>query len=653
MSHQSDLISEDILAYLKQHEQKELLRFITCGSVDDGKSTLIGRLLFDSKMLYEDQLAQLESESKIHGTTGGKFDPALVTDGLKAEREQGITIDVAYRYFSTAKRKFIIADTPGHEQYTRNMATGASTADLAIILIDARQGVLTQTKRHSFIVSLLGIRHVVVAVNKMDLVDFSESRFEEICDAYRNFASRLDLPDVHFIPISALNGDNVVDPSSSMPWYRGSTLMNFLESVYIGSDRNLEDFRFPVQFVSRPNLDFRGFCGTIASGIIRLGDEIMVLPSKRLTRIKQISTFDGDLDEAYCSQAVTLVLEDEVDCSRGDMIVRPGNVPKVNHQFDATMVWMATEPLIPGKSYLFKHTTQSTIGQIESLRYRVDVNSLHRSPAPDLQLNEIGRCSITVNQPFFYDAYRRNKTTGSFIVIDRISNITVAAGMITDRDATKGTKVALWERVEDAKSDPTSSDLPSPSNPVTEKEREARYGQSPATILLTGLTGTGKSTIAKAVERRLFDDGRAVAVIDGEQVRKGMNVDLGFSVEDRSENLRRSAHLAKLLNDQGLICVAAFVAPSQSVRERVADVVGRERFIIVHLTASLEMRQARDTKGFHKAAAAGQLPEFANVLKNYEAPESPDLILDTGNVGISGCVDSIVELLRKKGVLKR
>ena len=335
MSHKSDLIATDINAYLALHERKELLRFITCGSVDDGKSTLIGRLLYDSKMLYEDQLAQLESESITHGTTGGKFDPALVTDGLKAEREQGITIDVAYRYFSTAKRKFIIADTPGHEQYTRNMATGASTADLAVILIDARYGVLTQTKRHSFIVSLLGIRHVVVTVNKMDLVDFSQDRFDEICQSYRDFAARLDLPDLHFIPISALNGDNVVDPSPSMPWYRGSTLMNFLESVYIGSDRNLEDFRFPVQYVNRPNLDFRGFCGTLASGIIRKGDEIMVLPSRRTTKVKSIVTFDGELDEAFTPQSVTLTLADEVDCSRGDMIVRPGNVPKITNDFDA------------------------------------------------------------------------------------------------------------------------------------------------------------------------------------------------------------------------------------------------------------------------------------------------------------------------------
>jgi bifunctional enzyme CysN/CysC len=648
MSHQSELISQDILAYLKQHEQKELLRFITCGSVDDGKSTLIGRLLYDSKMLYEDQLAQLESESKVHGTVGGKFDPALVTDGLKAEREQGITIDVAYRYFSTAKRKFIIADTPGHEQYTRNMATGASTADLAIILIDARHGVLTQTKRHSFIVSLLGIRHIVVTVNKMDLMGFSEERFEEICDAYRDFASRLDLPDLHFIPISALNGDNVVDPSPNMPWYRGSTLMNFLETVYIGSDKNLEDFRFPVQYVSRPNLDFRGFCGTIASGIIRQGDEIMVLPARRTSKIKRIVTFDGDLEEAYCPQSVTLVLEDEVDCSRGDMIVRPGNIPKVQQQLDATLVWMSAEPMIPGKTYLFKHSSQTTLGQIDSLRYRVDVNSLHRSPAPDLQLNEIGRCSITVNQPLFFDAYRRNKTTGSFIIIDRLSNITVGAGMITDRDVAKGSKVAAWEQTEASEAESVSK-----VQPVTEAERIARYGQQPATLLLTGLTGTGKTSLARTVERKLFDQGRAVAVIDGELVRKGMNVDLGYTVEDRSENLRRSAHLAKLLNDQGLICLAAFVAPSEAVRQRVGEVIGRERFAVVFLTADLEVRQQRDSKGFYRAAEAGQLPEFAKVLANYAVPEQADLVLDTGRLSLDEAADQIIALLKERGFLTR
>ncbi|NND99794.1 MAG: sulfate adenylyltransferase subunit CysN, partial [Pirellulaceae bacterium] len=416
MSHKSDLIATDIEAYLKQHEQKQLLRFITCGSVDDGKSTLIGRLLYDSKMIYEDDMAKLEADSKVVGTTGGSFDPALLTDGLKAEREQGITIDVAYRYFSTAKRKFIIADTPGHEQYTRNMATGGSTADLAVILVDARHGVLTQTKRHSFIVSLLGIRHVLVAINKMDLIDYSEEKFNEICDQYRSFAVRLDLPDLHFIPISALNGDNVVDRSESMPWYDGSTLMNFLETVYIGSDRNMQDFRMPVQYVNRPNLDFRGFCGTIASGIVRPGEEIMVLPSRQKSKVKEIVTFDGNLDEAYTPLSVTLTMEDEIDASRGDMIVRTGNVPKSRDHIDAMLVWMNDEKMVPGKTYLFKHTTQTVPGTIQSLRYRVDVNTLHRADAEQLELNEIGRCAISLSEPIAFDDYRRNRATGAFII---------------------------------------------------------------------------------------------------------------------------------------------------------------------------------------------------------------------------------------------
>ncbi|MDX1930303.1 MAG: sulfate adenylyltransferase subunit CysN [Pirellulaceae bacterium] len=635
MSHKSDLIATDIDAYLALHERKELLRFITCGSVDDGKSTLIGRLLYDSKMLYEDQLAQLESESVTHGTTGGKFDPALVTDGLKAEREQGITIDVAYRYFSTAKRKFIIADTPGHEQYTRNMATGASTADLAVILIDARYGVLTQTKRHSFIVSLLGIRHVVVTINKMDLVDFSQERFDEICQAYRDFAARLDLPDLHFIPISALNGDNVVDPSPSMPWYRGSTLMNFLESVYIGSDRNLEDFRFPVQYVNRPNLDFRGFCGTLASGIIRKGDEIMVLPSRRTTKVKSIVTFDGEIEEAFTPQSVTLTLTDEVDCSRGDMIVRPGNVPKVSNDFDAMLVWMSAEAMVPGKTYLFKHANQTIPGQIESLRYRVDVNSLHRSPAPDLQLNEIGRCTITLSQPIYYDPYRRNRTTGAFIIIDRISNITVAAGMITSRELDKKAKIAQWE-IEDVQSTGTSEGIKS----VTPVERQARLGQRPATVLFTGLSGSGKSTIARGVERVLFDMGRTAIVLDGEQMRRGLSHDLGYSAEDRSENLRRAAHIARLLNDNGLICLAAMVAPSQSVRSKAADLIGKDNFITVHVNAPDEVRQQRDPGGQHAADTS------------YEAPTNAELVLNTHEQSIEECIEQVVAVLRERKIVR-
>jgi bifunctional enzyme CysN/CysC len=645
MSHQSELIAKDILAYLEQHERKELLRFLTCGSVDDGKSTLIGRLLYDSKMIYEDHLAQLETESKVHGTVGGKFDPALVTDGLRAEREQGITIDVAYRYFSTAKRKFIIADTPGHEQYTRNMATGASTADLAIILIDARHGVLTQTKRHSFIVSLLGIRHVIVTVNKMDLVGYSQERFDEICGDYKDFASRLDLPDLHFIPLAALLGENVVDPSPNMSWYRGSTLMSFLESVYIGSDRNLEDFRLPIQYVNRPNLDYRGFCGTIASGIVRKGDEIMVLPSKRTSKIKRIVTFDGDIDEAFCPQSITLVLEDEVDCSRGDMIVRPGNVPKLSNAFDATIVWLSADAMIPGKTYLFKQTTQTVAGQIESLRYRVDVNTLHRAPAPDLQLNEIGRCSITLNQGLFFDAYRRNRSTGSFIIIDRITNATVGAGMISDRDTVRQ-RTASWETEE------KGSETETIRSDVTSDERRARFGQKPATVLLTGLTGTGKSTIARATERLLFDRGRAVTVMDGERMRRGVNVDLGYSTEDRSENLRRSSHIAKLVNDAGLLCIAAFVAPSQSVRDRVADVIGRERFLVVHCDADEATRQARDTKGHYAEALAGRMPNFPGVSAPYEAPENADLVLDTAKLAVAECAEAIVELLSKRGFVR-
>ena len=644
MSHQSELIAKDILAYLEQHERKELLRFITCGSVDDGKSTLIGRLLYDSKMIYEDQLAQLENESKVHGTTGGKFDPALVTDGLRAEREQGITIDVAYRYFSTAKRKFIIADTPGHEQYTRNMATGASTADLAIILIDARHGVLTQTKRHSFIVSLLGIRHVVVTINKMDLVNYSQERFDQICDDYKQFVSRLDLPDLHFIPLAALHGENVVDQSPNMPWYKGSTLMSFLESVYIGSDRNLEDFRLPIQYVNRPNLDFRGFCGTIASGILRKGDQIMVMPSKRVSKVKRIVTQDGDLEEAFCPQSITVVLEDEVDCSRGDMIVRPGNIPKATNQFDATIVWLNADPLLPGKTYLIKHTSQTVPGQIDSLRYKVDVNTLHRSPAPDLQLNEIGRCSITLSQSVYFDPYKRNRVTGSFIIIDRLTNATVGAGMITDRDSAK-TKAAWESTQQEASKSESMTD-------VSPQERSARFGQSPATVLFTGLTGTGKSTIARAVERALFDVGRAVMVLDGEKMRSGVNQDLGFSVEDRSENLRRSAHIARIMNDAGLICLAAFVAPSESIRARVAELVGKDRFLVVHLVADETVRKARDIKGHYAKAEAGVLPNFPGVSALYEAPQQADLVIDSGKQTVQECVDQVLQLLVQRGLIK-
>jgi bifunctional enzyme CysN/CysC len=643
MSHQSALIASDIDEYLAQHERKELLRFITCGSVDDGKSTLIGRLFYESKMIYEDQLAAIKKDSSRYGTTGEEVDLALFTDGLEDERQQGITIDVAYRYFSTDKRKFIIADTPGHEQYTRNMATGASTADLAVILIDARHGVLPQTKRHSFIVSLLGIKHIVVAVNKMDIVDYDQKVFEKIRQDYVDFAARLELPDVHFMPISALKGDNVVTPSANMPWYTGSPLMPLLETVYIGSDRNMEDFRFPVQHVLRPNLDFRGFSGTIASGIIRKGDEVMTLPSRKKSRVKSIVTYDGELEEAFAPLSVTLTLTDEIDSSRGDMLVRPGNVPRVERRFDATVVWMAEEPMLPGKQYLFKQTTKVSPGQVASLRYRIDVNTLHREPAPSLALNEIGRCQVTLAEPIAFDAYRRNRGTGGFIIIDRMTNGTVGAGMILDRG--DGDEANHWD------DDASAEHLHREESGVSSEEREARFGQKPVTVLFTGLAGSGKTSLAKAVERRLFDMGRAVTVLDGQNMRLGISRDLGFTAADRSENLRRSAEVARLFNDAGLICLASFVAPEEAVRQKVADRIGSERFLTVHLSAPIDVCRARDTQGHYALADAGEITNFPGVSAVYEAPATPDLVVPTHEKPLGECVDAVIAFLESRGVV--
>ncbi|MCG8449846.1 MAG: sulfate adenylyltransferase subunit CysN [Pirellulales bacterium] len=642
MSHQSDLIATDIDAYLKQHENKELLRFLTCGSVDDGKSTLIGMLLYESKMIYEDQLAAIERDSATHGTTGGDFDPALLTDGLKAEREQGITIDVAYRYFSTAKRKFIIADCPGHEQYTRNMATGASTCDLAIILIDARHGVMTQTKRHSFIVSLLGIKHVLVAVNKMDLVDFAQERFDEIVQDYRDFATRLDMPDQHFIPISALQGDNLLEHSPNTPWYEGSTLMHHLENVHIASDRNLIDFRMPVQYVNRPNLDFRGFCGTIASGVIHQGDEVMALPSKRKSRVKSIVTYEGELEEAFAPLAVTLTTEDEIDISRGDIIVRPDNLPTATDKFDATVVWMSDEPLVPGKEYWIKHCSKLTSGRVSTLRYQIDVNTLHRNPAPTLGLNEIGRCQLQLNQPIALDGYRRNHGTGSFILIDRMSNVTVAAGMILDRKTAEESD--HWQ-------DEAASDLEARTSPVTSEERSARYGQQPVTVLFTGPPASGKTPIANAVERMLFDRGRAVVVIDGQNLRRGLSRDLGFTAEDRSENLRRAAEVARTLNDSGLITIAAFVAPHEAIRRKAAEVIGTGRFLVAHCSAPLEWRREHDKQGVYAKADAGEIANLAGTSIEYEPPTEPDVVLPLHELSVEECAAQVVKLLEQQGVL--
>lgn len=644
MSHQSELIATDIDAYLAQHERKELLRLLTCGSVDDGKSTLIGRLLYDTKMIYEDQLAAIRKDSLVHGTTGDDFDPALLTDGLKAEREQGITIDVAYRYFSTAKRKFIIADTPGHIQYTRNMATGASTCDLAIILVDARHGLTEQSRRHSFITSLLGIKHAVVAINKMDLVGFSQDTFEQIRHEYTSFAARLSVDDVHFIPISALHGDNVVELSSRTPWYDGSTLMHLLENVHIASDRNLIDFRFPVQLVSRPSGDFRGYCGTIASGIVRQGDAVMALPSRKTSRVKSIVTNDGTLDEAFAPLAVTLTLEDEIDISRGDMLVHPGNLPRCDTKFDAIVVWMSEQPMVPGKDYWIKQTTKTVRGAITTLRYQFDVNTLHRKDAPTLKLNEIGRCSITVNETLMADSYRRNRATGAFVVIDRLSNHTVGAGMILDRGTSEDGE-DRWTAT------PPSEHLRAQSGQVTARQRSARLGQAPITILLTGLTGSGKTTIAYALEARLFELGRLAAVVDGQNMRIGLSKDLGFTPTDRSENLRRAMEVARFLNRGGLISILAFLAPNDQDRLRAREALGVDQCLIIHLDAPIEVCRRRDVRGLYAAADAGDIPHFPGVSVPYEPPSVADLLLPTDQWSVDQCVDEIIRLLETRSFI--
>ena len=638
--------AEDIDTYLRRHQRKELLRFLTCGSVDDGKSTLIGRLLHDTKGIYEDQLAAVTRDSAKHGTTGaGEVDLALLTDGLKAEREQGITIDVAYRYFSTDRRKFIIADTPGHEQYTRNMATGASTCQLAIILIDARHGVMSQTRRHSFIVSLLGIKHVVVAINKMDLAGFSQETFERIKDDYTGFVAKLDIPDVQFIPMSALTGDNVVDKSPAMPWYQGPPLLSQLESVHIASDRNLSDMRFPVQHVLRPNLNFRGFSGTIASGIIRRGDEVMALPSGRKSTVKSIVTYDGELEEAFSPQAVTLTLADEIDVSRGDMLVFPANPPHVSAQVEAMVVWMAEKPFAPGRSYWLKQTTRTVAGEIAELRYGVDVNSLEKHPATQLAMNEVGHVLLSLNQPITYDPYKSNPATGAFILIDRMTNGTVGAGMILDPGDRKGAAGDLWGQV------PVAGKLKQKATAISLFEREARLGQRGATVLIYGLTGSGKATIAYALEKRLFDAGRAVTVLYGQNMRQGLCRDLGFTADDRSENLRRSAEVAKILNDAGLICVCAFVAPHEAVRQKARDVIGAGRFVEVYLKAPIEVLKARDTSGAYAAAEAGRIAQFPGVSAAFEEPAAADLVLPTHEVDVEQCVEQIVALLRARGVV--
>ncbi|MEI7924394.1 MAG: sulfate adenylyltransferase subunit CysN [Planctomycetota bacterium] len=639
-----DLGQEDIHAYLARHQKKELLRFLTCGSVDDGKSTLIGRLLHDTKMIYEDQLAAVKRDSEKVGTTGaGEIDLALLTDGLKAEREQGITIDVAYRYFSTDRRKFIIADTPGHEQYTRNMATGASTCQLAIILIDARHGVMTQTRRHSYIVSLLGIRHVVVAINKMDLVGYSRDAFERIKDDYTGFVAKLELRDITFIPMSALKGDNVASKSDTMPWYSGPPLLDHLETVHIASDRNLTDLRFPVQYVIRPNLDFRGFAGTVASGVLRKGAEVMILPSGKRSQVKSIVTYDGELEEAFAPQAVTVTLTDEVDVSRGDMLVLPDNPPHLSNDIEAMIVWMAEQPLVPGRQYTLKLTTQQATAEVASFRYGVDVNTLEHRDITRLGLNEVGYVQLSLTQPLACDPYRSNAATGAFILIDRLSNNTVGAGMIVEAGAGR-TPGDAWSAEPALRLKPRES-------LVTPAERQNRNGQVPATILLVGLTGSGKSRIAYALERRLWDLGRPVNVLYGQNMRQGLNRDLGFTADDRSENLRRSAEVAKLMNDAGLITIAAFVAPHKAIRDKAKQLIGLDRVLEVYCTAPIDVLRARDQSGAYRLADEGKISQMPGVSAAFEEPTNPDLLLHTDQISVEESVSQIVDLMKAKGFI--
>lgn len=637
MSHSSDLIATDIDAYLKQHEEKELLRFLTCGSVDDGKSTLIGRLLYDSKLIFEDQLEAVASDSSKVGTVAEGLDLALLVDGLQAEREQGITIDVAYRYFSTEKRKFIIADCPGHEQYTRNMATGASTCDLAIILVDARYGVLTQTKRHTFIATLLGIKHIIVAINKMDLVDYCEETYQKIKSDYEAFSAQLDIGELRYLPLSALEGDNVVNSSKNMSWYKGAPLMSMLENIQISSDRNLIDFRFPVQYVNRPNLDFRGYCGTVASGIVRKGDEVMVLPSRKTSRIASIVTYDDELEEAFPPLAVTLTIEDEIDISRGDMLVHPSNVPYLSDRMDTMVVWMADAPMKPRTQYLFKQGTKKSTGTLSNVRYKIDVNTLEQAETETLQLNEIGRCDINLSQRFAFDSYKGNRQVGAFIIIDRLTNVTVGAGMIVGTGSDDTAQV--WEL------ESRSELLHATSSFISTDERNQRFGQRPKTVLLTGLTGAGKSTIAYALERKLFDLGRAATVLDGQNMRLGPSKDLGFDEDSRSENIRRGAEIAKLMNQAGIITICSFVAPSDEVRKRARKTIG-EDFLLVHLSAPLEVCRERDTDGIYQANDVDTIP---GVNLPYDVPEDAELVLPTHEISVEESVEKLLVLLEGSG----
>jgi adenylyl-sulfate kinase len=632
--------SIDILSFLQHDENKDLLRILTAGSVDDGKSTLIGRLMFDSKMIYEDQLTALERDSKRVGHAGDEIDYALLLDGLKAEREQGITIDVAYRYFSTNKRKFIIADCPGHEQYTRNMVTGASTANLAVILIDATKGVITQTRRHTFLVSLLGIKHVVLAVNKMDLVDFNQQVFENICSEYKAFITQLNIPDVEFIPLSALKGDNVVVLSDRLPWYHGKSLLEFLETVHVSSDRNFEDLRYPVQYVNRPNREFRGFSAKIASGIINRGDTIMVLPSRKTTKVKSIVTYDGELDFAFPPQSVTITLEDEIDVSRGEMIVHPDNLPHIERQFEAMLVWMDENPMNPGTQFYFKHNTNTTKARIDSIRYKVDVNTLQKSEINRFELNEIGRAVLTTVKPVFFDPYTKNRSTGSFILIDPVTHNTCAVGMIIDR-------LSREELTSKISQEDLQEKIKKGQCLISNEERQKRYNQIGVTLWITGLHGSGKNELAYQLEKELFDLGANVVLLDGSTLRSSLSRELDFSPADRAEHLRRVAHIARILNDQGIITICSFISPNENIREQVARIIGKDRFHTILMDASIAFC-TKNQPELYQLAEASKIDNLPGVDTIFEKPSNPDLVIKPETEKI--CPERVISYLNEKKI---
>ena len=620
---------------LETYLNLELLRFTTAGSVDDGKSTLIGRLLYDSGVIFQDQMESLEQSSKLRGED--QVNLALLTDGLRAEREQRITIDVAYRYFLTRKRKFIIADTPGHEQYTRNMVTGASSANLAIILIDARKGVLTQSRRHGFIASLLGIPHLLVAVNKMDLVHWSQQIYQEIVDEYTSFSEKLSIRDINFIPISALTGDNVVRKSKRMRWYPGGSLLQYLENITIAADRNLQDFRFPVQHVIRPNQDFRGFSGRVESGTVHVGDELFSLPSRQESRVKEILEYTENLSEAFQGQSIVITLEDEIDISRGDMLIRKESLPLQSHVFETSICWMDEETeLSIGVRYIFQHTTRKLSAVIKKLNYRININTLHREETKSLRLNEIGRVEIETSYPLFFDSYNDNRATGSFILIDPSSCRTVAAGMI--RHESRSTETSDPQENE-------HSELHRKDSAVDLSLRIARSGHRPMVLWLTGLSGSGKTTIARELERRLFDEGKQVCILDGDNLRQGLSSDLGFSEVDRKENIRRVAHTAELFYRAGFIVICSFISPRREMRDMVRSLFPKGVFNEIYVKASIEEVQRRDPKGLYRKVAAGEIQNFTGIDQQYESNDAAELTIDTQIFSLEESVEKILNLV--------